>query len=85
MNPRIFLLDEPTQGIDVAAKAEIYELIRQVAHRGAAILLVSSEWEELRHLADRILVMHRGRIVGELRREEATDDRILYLATGGGA
>jgi len=84
VNPRIFLMDEPTQGIDVAAKAEIYELIRHLADHGAAILLVSSEWEELRHLADRILVMHRGRIVGELRREEATDDRILHLATGGG-
>ncbi|MCS6817755.1 MAG: sugar ABC transporter ATP-binding protein [Blastocatellia bacterium] len=83
MNPRIFLLDEPTRGIDVAAKAEIYEVIRRLAAQGAAILLVSSELEEIRHLADRVLVMHRGRIVGELRREEVTDDRILYLATGG--
>lgn len=82
--PRIFLLDEPTRGIDVGAKAEIYEWIRRLADQGAAILLVSSELEELRRLADRILVMHRGRIVGELSREEATDDRILYLATGGG-
>lgn len=83
MHPRIFLMDEPTRGIDVGAKMEIYELIRRLAAQGTAILLVSSELEELRHLADRILVMHRGRIVGELQREEATDDRILYLATGG--
>jgi ribose transport system ATP-binding protein len=85
MNPRVFLLDEPTRGIDVGAKREIYELIRRLAAQGAAILLVSSELEEIRHLADRVLVMHRGRIVGELSREEATDDRILYLATGGEA
>jgi len=83
MQPRVFLLDEPTRGIDVGAKMEIYELIRRLAARGAAILLVSSELEEIRHLADRVLVMHRGRIVGELQREEATDERILYLATGG--
>ncbi len=83
VHPRVFLMDEPTRGIDVGAKMEIYELIRRLAAQGTAILLVSSELEELRHLADRILVMHRGRIVGELQREEATDDRILYLATGG--
>ena len=78
----IFLLDEPTRGIDVGSKAEIYNLIRQLAARGAAILLVSSELEEILHLADRILVMHRGRLVGELRREEATEERIMQLATG---
>ena len=83
VHPRVLLMDEPTRGIDVGAKMEIYELIRRLAAQGTAILLVSSELEELRHLADRILVMHRGRIVGELQREEATDDRILYLATGG--
>ncbi|HXF04547.1 MAG TPA: sugar ABC transporter ATP-binding protein [Blastocatellia bacterium] len=78
----IFLLDEPTRGIDVGSKAEIYDLIRQLAARGAAILLVSSELEEILHLADRILVMHRGRIVGELQRQEATEERIMQLATG---
>lgn len=78
----IFLLDEPTRGIDVGSKAEVYDLIRRLAARGAAILLVSSELEEIFHLADRILVMHRGRIVGELRREEATEERIMRLATG---
>jgi ribose transport system ATP-binding protein len=80
---RIFLLDEPTRGIDVGSKAEIYDLIRSLAESGAAILLVSSELEEILHLADRILVMHRGRISAELQREGATEELIMQLATGG--
>jgi ABC-type sugar transport system ATPase subunit len=80
---KVFILDEPTRGIDVGSKAEIYELIRRLADRGVAILLVSSELEEILHLSDRILVMHRGRITGELSYEEATDERIMRLATGG--
>jgi len=80
---RVFLLDEPTRGIDVGAKAEIYDLIRQLAHDGAAILLASSELEELTSLADRTLVMHRGRITGELAGAQATDEAIMHLATGG--
>jgi ribose transport system ATP-binding protein len=80
---KVFILDEPTRGIDVGSKAEIYDLIRRLADRGVAILLVSSELEEILHLSDRILVMHRGRISGELSREEATDERIMQLATGG--
>ncbi|HEY3138620.1 MAG TPA: sugar ABC transporter ATP-binding protein [Blastocatellia bacterium] len=80
---KVFILDEPTRGIDVGSKSEIYELIRRLAQRGAAIILVSSELEEILHLADRILVMHRGHITGELRREEATEERIMQLATGG--
>jgi ribose transport system ATP-binding protein len=80
---QVFLLDEPTRGIDVGSKAEIYDLIRRLAERGAAILLISSELEEILHLADRVLVMHRGSIAGELRREEATEESIMRLATGG--
>src|SRR6266404_2723324 len=80
---KVFILDEPTRGIDVGSKAEIYDLIRRLAQRGVAILLVSSELEEILNLADRILVMHRGRISGELSREEATDELIMRLATGG--
>jgi ribose transport system ATP-binding protein len=80
---KVFILDEPTRGIDVGSKSEIYDLIRRLAQRGAAIVLVSSEMEEILRLADRILVMHRGRIAGELRREEATEERIMRLATGG--
>jgi ribose transport system ATP-binding protein len=82
---KVFLLDEPTRGIDVGAKAEIYALIRALARRGAAILFASSELEEVLRLADRILVMHRGRIAGELSRAQASDERIMQLATGGEA
>ncbi|MCA1600291.1 MAG: sugar ABC transporter ATP-binding protein [Acidobacteria bacterium] len=79
----VFILDEPTRGIDVGSKAEIYDLIWRLAETGVAILLVSSELEEILHLADRILVMHRGRISGELQREGATEELIMQLATGG--
>jgi ribose transport system ATP-binding protein len=82
---KVFLLDEPTRGIDIRSKAEIYALIRGLAHRGAAVVLASSELEELRLLADRVLVMHRGRLAGELAREDATEERIMHLATGGEA
>jgi ribose transport system ATP-binding protein len=80
---RIFLLDEPTRGIDVRSKAEIYDLVRALARDGAAVLMASSEHEELLGLADRILVMHRGRIAGALSRADATEERIVHLATGG--
>jgi ribose transport system ATP-binding protein len=80
---KVFFLDEPTRGIDVGSKAEIYDLIRRLADRGVAILLISSELEEILHLSDRILVMHRGRITGELQRDEATEELIMQLATGG--
>jgi ABC-type sugar transport system ATPase subunit len=81
----VFLLDEPTRGVDVGAKAEIYEIIGRLARRGAAVLLASSELEEVLHLADRILVMHRGRIAGELSRAAADEERVMHLATGGSA
>ena len=80
---RVFLLDEPTRGIDVGAKAEIYDMIRTLAGGGAAVLMASSELEELMGVADRIVVMHRGRIAGELARAEATEEKIMHLATGG--
>jgi ribose transport system ATP-binding protein len=80
---RVFLLDEPTRGIDVRSKAEIYDLVRGLASRGAAVLVASSELAELLHLADRIVVLHRGRTAGELARAEATEERIMQLATGG--
>ncbi len=80
---RVFLMDEPTRGIDVRSKAEICDLIRALAARGAAVVLASSEMEELLGLSDRVVVMHRGRIAGELARAEATEERITRLATGG--
>jgi len=78
----VFLLDEPMRGIDVRAKSEICEMIRGLAKNGAAILMASSETEELMGLADRIIVMHRGRISGELPRALATEERIMHFATG---
>ncbi|AMS42879.1 sugar ABC transporter ATP-binding protein [Aminobacter aminovorans] len=80
--PRVFLLDEPTRGVDVGAKHEIYHAIRQIANDGAAIILVSSDLDEVVTNADRILVLARGRIVGELDRAEASVERILKLVFG---
>jgi ribose transport system ATP-binding protein len=81
VEPRLFLLDEPTQGIDVGAKAEIYGLINQLAQAGAGIVLASSDMIELLALCDRILVMCEGQISGELTRSDATQEKILDLAT----
>ena len=78
---RVLLLDEPTRGIDVGTKAEIYRIVREAADRGLAVLLVSSEMPELLHLSDRVLVMSGGRITGELRESEMTQANILRLAT----
>ncbi len=79
---KVLLLDEPTRGIDVGAKAEIHGLIDELAHRGMAILLISSELPEVIAMSDRILVMCEGRLAGELSHEEATQERILALASG---
>jgi ribose transport system ATP-binding protein len=82
LKPRVLLLDEPTRGIDVGSKQEIYELVEQLAREGAGILFVSSEMEELLGLADRILVVHDGAITGELARDDATEEAVMRLATG---
>ncbi len=78
--PKVLILDEPTRGIDVGAKAEIYRLITELAAEGMALLVISSEMPELLGLADRILVMAGGRVVAELGRREASEERILNLA-----
>jgi ribose transport system ATP-binding protein len=82
LKPRVLLLDEPTRGIDVGAKQEIYKLIEQLADDGVAILFVSSEMEEILRLSDRALVMHEGQITGELQREELSEEAVMQLATG---
>lgn len=82
--PKILILDEPTRGIDVGSKAEVYQLIHQLAEKGVAIILISSELEEIIGLSDRVAVMHEGRIAGCLKKGELTEERILQLATGGG-
>ena len=78
--PKVLILDEPTRGVDVGAKAEIYRLIAELAAEGLALLVVSSEMPELLGLADRILVMAGGRVVAEMPREQASEERILSLA-----
>jgi ABC-type sugar transport system ATPase subunit len=82
--PRVLLLDEPTRGIDVGAKAEVFALMAELLEQGLAIVLVSSEMLEILGLADRIFVMHEQAIVGELSRAEATEERIAFLSAGGG-
>jgi len=82
MKPRILFLDEPTRGIDIGAKREIYAIMEELARQGVAILFVSSELEEVIGMSDRALVMHEGRIAGELRREELGEEAIMRLATG---
>jgi ABC-type sugar transport system ATPase subunit len=80
--PAVLILDEPTRGVDVGAKAEIHRLIRSLADDGAAVLFVSSDLPELLALADRTLVVRDGRIVGELSRGEATEEAVMSLAAG---
>jgi len=78
--PKVLILDEPTRGIDVGAKAEIYRLINELAGEGIGIMLISSELPEILGLADRVLVMQKGRITGELSAAEATEEKVLGLA-----
>ena len=80
--PRVLLLDEPTRGVDVGAKRAIYDLIREFARAGGAIVLVSSELDEVLGLADTVLVMRRGRMTAALSREQATEERVLAAAFG---
>lgn len=79
--PQIVILDEPTKGIDVGAKAEIYELVNKLAEQGVAVILISSELPELMAMSDRFIVMAEGRISGELNKEEATEAGIMTFAT----
>ena len=79
---RIFIFDEPTRGIDVGAKVEIYNLMNRLTARGAGIIMISSELPELLGMSDRILVMHRGRIQAELDAADATEERVLSAALG---
>ncbi len=82
ISPAVLLLDEPTQGIDVGAKAEIYQLIDQLAREGIGIIVVSSDLMEIIHLSNRVLVMKDGRISGELSGEAITEDQVMMYAMG---
>ncbi|MDY4761467.1 sugar ABC transporter ATP-binding protein [Streptococcus thoraltensis] len=81
--PKILILDEPTRGVDVGAKREIYQLMNELAERGVPIIMVSSDLPEILGVSDRIIVMHEGRISGELSRLEANQEKVMQLATGG--
>ncbi|WP_373893820.1 sugar ABC transporter ATP-binding protein [Virgibacillus sp. CBA3643] len=80
--PKILILDEPTRGIDVGAKIEIYKLMNELVKEGFSIIMISSEMPEVLNMCDRILVFHEGKISGELNRDEATQEKILQYATG---
>ena len=82
IKPHLLLLDEPTRGIDVGAKQEIYGLMDELAKKGVSILFVSSEMEEILGMSDRTLVMHEGQVTGELMRDELSEERVMQLATG---
>ncbi|WP_434351588.1 sugar ABC transporter ATP-binding protein [Trichococcus flocculiformis] len=79
---KVLILDEPTRGVDVGAKREIYQLMNELADRGVAIIMVSSDLPEVLGVSDRIVVVHEGKISGELQRGEATEEKIMKLATG---
>ena len=83
LNPKVLIFDEPTRGIDVGAKAEIYQLMRGLAESGVAILMISSDMEEILGQSDRIAVMHEGAITGILERDECSEEAIMKLAVGG--
>jgi ribose transport system ATP-binding protein len=82
LEPRLFIFDEPTRGVDVGAKAEIYALMRALAESGVAILMISSDMEEVLHISDRVAVMHEGVLTGILERHECTEENIMRLAVG---
>jgi ribose transport system ATP-binding protein len=81
--PRVLIFDEPTRGVDVGARSEIYALMDQLAGDGAAILMISSDLEEVLGMSDRVLVLHQGRLAGELHRDELSEAAVMHLATGG--
>ena len=79
---KVIIFDEPTRGIDIGAKSEIYELINQLAADGAAVIVISSDLEEILRISDRVAVMHEGNLTGVLRRAEASEEAIMRLAVG---
>mgnify|MGYP002968741384 FL=1 len=80
MYPKVLILDEPTRGIDVGAKSEIYQIMNELTEQGVSIIMISSDMEEIMGMADRILVMCEGKISGELRKGEYTQEKILEYA-----
>lgn len=83
MHPKLLILDEPTRGIDIGAKKDIYDLMNELTAKGVSIIMVSSELPEVIGMSDRILVIHEGRVAGIVEHKDATQTRIMTLATGG--
>lgn len=83
IEPEVLILDEPTRGVDVGAKKEIYSIMNELAEKGVAIIMISSELPEVIGMADRVLVMHEGCITGEVQKDDMTQERIMHFATGG--
>ena len=83
MHPKLLILDEPTRGIDIGAKKDIYDLMNELTAKGVSIIMVSSELPEVIGMSDRILVIHEGRAAGIVEHKDATQTRIMTLATGG--
>lgn len=83
INPKILILDEPTKGVDVGAKREIYDLINKLVENGLSVILISSDLPELLSLSDRIYVIYEGRLQGEIGKDEKSQERVMTLATGG--
>ena len=81
-DPQIIIFDEPTKGIDVGAKQEIYRLMDELVGRGKAVIMVSSDMEEILGMSDRLIVLHEGRVAGELSRSEFSQENVLQLASG---
>lgn len=82
--PKILILDEPTRGVDVGAKAEIYSIMNKLVEQGVSIIMISSELPEIINMSDRVIIMYNGRITGELNRDELSQERIMHFAIGGG-
>jgi rhamnose transport system ATP-binding protein len=80
--PTVLIVDEPTRGIDIATKTEVHRLLSDLARDGVAVLMVSSELPEVLGMADRVLVMHEGRLVDDIARDRASEESVMYAATG---
>ena len=82
MKPEVIIFDEPTRGIDVGSKVDIYELMRQLVNNGVIVIMISSDMEEILGVSDQIAVMHEGQITGILSREEFEEEKVMQLAIG---
>src|SRR5205823_2263804 len=81
-DPQVLILDEPTRGVDIGAKAEVHKLMNELARKGKSILMISSDLPEVLAMSDRVIVMREGRITGEFTRGKATQEKIMSAATG---